>query len=149
MHCSNVALTVDWHQWRACLGFALCVSDPLAAGGRDRFRSASLSGHQLGHAAQSSRACFALQRSTSLSLWGRPAAVCLRAWAVSGEIQRGKDTCMHTHMHLFKGYTVLTWFYCIAFPFSDKLISIHPAQMCHIKSIPVSCFGMFCNKKCR
>lgn len=90
--CCCTHMTVVSFSW-----FALCVSDPLAAGGWDRFSPASLLGHQLGHTAQSGRACFALQRSTALSLRRCPAAVCLRAWAVSGKIQRGKDTHARTH----------------------------------------------------
>lgn len=77
--------------------FLLCVSDSLAVGGWDCVRSASFLGHQRDHAAESDSACFELQRSTALSLWRCPTAVCFWARAVIGEIQRGEDslTCSH------------------------------------------------------
>lgn len=71
--------------------FLPAVSDSLAAGGRDRVGSASLVDHQLVHAAESHAAHSELQRATALPLRRRSTAVCVRARAVDGEVQRGKN----------------------------------------------------------
>lgn len=67
--------------------------------------------HQLVHAAESDAAHPELQRAAALPLRRRPAAVCVRARAVDGEIQRGENSYWaHTYKVKFNAKLTLVCF---------------------------------------